>query len=393
MGCHVEASTTASSRTGSMAQQLSSASLDWSKLSFDVTETAGRAEMVWKDGVWGPLTFERDPYLRLHMFANVLHYGQEAFEGLKAFHCPDGQVRIFNDGANHERMTRSCQRMMIPFVDYEMFTAAVDMAIRNNSAYIPPPDASGASLYLRPVIFGSGPQALQEKVLANTIVCTVDLGRAHALFFCLFCLQVSLHPSKEFIFMVMVVPVGPYFKDGFKAIPGEVISDFDRAAPQGVGACKCAGNYAADMMPASEHKKRGFPIGLYLDAVEKRYVEEFNGANLVAITRSGKYVTPASPSILASITNACLMQIAKDQGIEVEHRRVDFKAEVHDWAEVGAVGTAAVVCPIKSLTQGGSTWNFDEEAKVLESLFLRLTRIQRGEEPDKYGWARVVALQ
>eukprot|EP00450_Noctiluca_scintillans_P038336 CAMPEP_0194480358 /NCGR_PEP_ID=MMETSP0253-20130528/3181_1 /TAXON_ID=2966 /ORGANISM="Noctiluca scintillans" /LENGTH=345 /DNA_ID=CAMNT_0039319727 /DNA_START=60 /DNA_END=1097 /DNA_ORIENTATION=- len=345
-----------------MAQQLSSASLDWSKLSFDVTETAGRAEMVWKDGVWGPLTFERDPYLRLHMFANVLHYGQEAFEGLKAFHCPDGQVRIFNDGANHERMTRSCRRMMIPFVDYEMFTAAVDMAIRNNSAYIPPPDASGASLYLRPVIFGSGP-------------------------------QVSLHPSKEFIFMVMVVPVGPYFKDGFKAIPGEVISDFDRAAPQGVGACKCAGNYAADMMPASEHKKRGFPIGLYLDAVEKRYVEEFNGANLIAITRSGKYVTPASPSILASITNACLMQIAKDQGIEVENRRMDFKAEVEDWTEVGAVGTAAVVCPIKSLTQGGITWNFDEEAKVLESLFLRLTRIQRGEEPDKYGWARVVALE
>lgn len=342
---------------------LSSANLDWSQLTFDVTETAGRVQTTWKEGAWGELKFETDPYVRIHAFANVLHYGQEVFEGLKAFTCNDGTVRIFNDRANYERCQSGCRRMMIPEMSYDMWQAALDLAVQRNRAFIPPPDAcaAGASLYLRPVLFGSGA-------------------------------QVALHPSHEFIFMVVVVPVGAYFKGGFSAIPGQVIVDYDRAAPNGVGAVKCAGNYAADMLPGQAHKKLGFPIGLYLDSKENKYVEEFNGANLIAITHDGKYVTPESASILPSITNNCLIQLAKDRGMVVERKRMAFRDEVSTWAEVGAVGTAAVVCPVKSLTLGEETWKFAEDASVLKDLFQTLTSIQRGEAPDAHDWVRVVAM-
>jgi len=342
---------------------LSSADLEWTKLTFDITETNGRSQVIYKDGKWGELTFENSSTVTLHQFANILHYGQEVFEGLKAYHCKDGKVRVFNDKANYERMQSGSRRMMIPPMDYEVFKAAVDLAVQKNRAFIPPPDAcaTGAALYIRPVIIGSGA-------------------------------QVSLHPSKEYMFMVMVVPVGPYFKTGFKAIPGEVISDFDRAAPNGVGGVKCAGNYAADMMPSAMHKKREFPIGLYLDATEKKYVEEFNGANMIALTKCGKFVTPESSSILPSITNNCLIQLAKDKGIVVERKPLSFLDEVDTWKEVGAVGTAAVVCPIKSLTLGEKTWTFTEDAKGLQDLFDRLTLIQRGEAPDPHGWARIVSM-
>jgi len=342
---------------------LSSANVDWANLTFDVTETRGRAQAVWKDGEWSEVKFENGPYVQLHMFANVLHYGQEVFEGLKAYHCKDGQVRTFNDKSNWERISNGSRRMMIPEMPYKLFQQMVDVAVRGNRAYIPPPEvcASGGSLYIRPVIFGCGP-------------------------------QVGLHASKEYIFLVMVVPVGPYFKDGFKAIPGEVVTDFDRAAPQGVGEVKCAGNYAADLLPQTGHKKRGFPIGLYLDPKEKKYCEEFNGANLVAITKSGALVTPESASILPSITNKCLLQIAKDRGMTVERRPLALEDEVENWAEMGAVGTAAVICPIKSLTMGEKTWAFSEEAPTLKGLYDALTAIQRGEAEDPHGWSRVISM-
>jgi len=342
---------------------LSSADLDWSKLTFDVTDTVGRAQVAYKDGKWGDVAFENGHEIKMHVLANVLHYGQEVFEGVKAFHCKDGAVRIFNDRANYERMQASSRRMMIPEMEYELFQSTIDLAVQKNRAFIPPPDAcaSGSALYIRPVIIGTSA-------------------------------QVALHPSKEYVFMVLVIPVGPYFKTGFKAIPGEVIQHYDRAAPSGVGSVKCAGNYAADMMPSSEHKKRGFPIGLYLDAMHKEFVEEFNGANMIAITKAGTYVTPESASILPSITNKCLIQLAKDKGMTVERRPVKFLDEVDNWKEVGAVGTAAVVCPIKSLTMGDKTWNFAEDAKGLQELFDSLTMIQRGEAPDPHGWVRVVAL-
>lgn len=342
---------------------VSSADLNWSELTFNVTETTGRAQVTWKDGKWGDLVFESGSALTLHMFANVLHYGQEVFEGLKAYSCKDGAVRVFNDRANYERISNGSKRMKIPEMDYELFKAAIDLAVQKNRAFIPPPDAcaAGSSLYIRPVIIGSGA-------------------------------QVGLHPSLEYIFMVMVVPVGPYFKTGFKPIPGEVITDYDRAAPRGVGGVKCAGNYAADLKPSSEHKGRGFPIGLYLDAKEGKYVEEFNGANLIAITKSGVYTTPESESILPSITNNCLIQLAKDQGMVVERRPLVFKDEVESWEQVGAVGTAAVICPIKSLTLGEQTWRFNEDAKTLQELFKKLTMIQRGEAPDPHGWVRLVPM-
>eukprot|EP00929_Paragymnodinium_shiwhaense_P112899 TRINITY_DN8115_c0_g2_i1.p1 TRINITY_DN8115_c0_g2~~TRINITY_DN8115_c0_g2_i1.p1 ORF type:complete len:537 (+),score=111.33 TRINITY_DN8115_c0_g2_i1:93-1703(+) len=345
------------------AKPLSSAPLDWASLTFDVTPTVGRAEMVYRDGSWSKCEFVAGSDVRLHMFANVLHYGQEVFEGLKAFHCKDGNVRVFNDKGNWERMRNGCKRMLMPELTYEQFRDAIDVAVRWNRAFIPPPDAcaAGASLYIRPVMFGSGP-------------------------------QVSLHPSNEFTFMVMVVPVGPYFKSGFNPIKGQVITDYDRAAPRGVGSVKCAGNYAADTLPSQQHKKKGFPIGLYLDPKENKYIEEFNGANFVGVTESSTLVTPDSPTILPSITNACLIQLAQDRGYTVERRKIDLEEEIGTFVEVGAVGTAAVVCPLKSLTMGEKVWEFSSETIILQELFKSLTEIQRGEATDKHQWVRIVPV-
>lgn len=346
-----------------MAQDVpGSANLDWKNLGFQVQATEGHAEFIWKDGAWNQGRIVREPYMKLHVNAVALHYGQSVWEGLKAFHCKDGSVRTFADHENHARLMRGAERMLLPDIPLDIFRKGCDMAVSANVSRLPP-YGSGGAMYLRPILFGSGPQ----------------LGLASA---------------TEFHFLVIATPVGKYYAgEGEKLLregaPGKVMLDYDRAAPRGVGSVKCPGNYAVDMKPSKETKANGFTVGLYLDPREQRYIEEFNVTNFVAITKQRRYVTPASPSILSSITNICLMALARDMGLEVEQRRIDFLAEVDTFQEVAGVGTAAVMLPIKSLVMGDKTFTFGTH-DVLRTLRETLEAIQCGEVEDRHGWTRRV---
>uniref|UniRef100_A0A7S2J356 Branched-chain-amino-acid aminotransferase n=1 Tax=Alexandrium andersonii TaxID=327968 RepID=A0A7S2J356_9DINO len=201
-----------------------------------------------------------------------------------------------------------------------------------------------------------------------------------------------MHPATEAMLLVMVSPVGAYYNKGgtLTPVPAAVVDGYDRAAPKGVGHCKVAGNYAADMKAAADGKKRGYPIGLYLDPKERRFVEEFNSSNFIAISGK-KYLTPESASILPSVTNRCLAELAKDLGLEVERRPVELAAEADTFDEVGAVGTAVVVTPIKSITMGDKTWEF-KAPDTLQKLHDKMRRVQQGEEEDTHNFLREIAL-
>eukprot|EP00440_Ansanella_granifera_P070983 gb/GFBE01077037.1/.p1 GENE.gb/GFBE01077037.1/~~gb/GFBE01077037.1/.p1 ORF type:complete len:352 (+),score=98.75 gb/GFBE01077037.1/:1-1056(+) len=337
-------------------QEVGAANLDWANLFFSYRDVHCHVKYQWKDGQWDEGELVADPYVKMHIMANVFHYGQALFEGQKAFHCKDGKVRIFNDKANFARMMGGCERMGMPDMPEEMFHTAIDRAIAANLDFLPPYGSNGA-MYIRPFMVGSGA-------------------------------QLGLGPSPEFMFIVVVAPVGSYYKTkGLTPIPCTVMDDYDRAAPLGVGRVKCAGNYAADIVPSSKAKKAGFPIGLYLDAKEHKYVEEFNTSNFVAITNDNKYVTPDSVSVLGSITNTCLEDLARDMGLTVERRRIDFDKEVSSFKEVGAVGTAVIITPIETITRGSQVYKFDAPT-VLQELHDKVRAVQVGEAEDKHGWLR-----
>ncbi|CAE7735984.1 ilvE [Symbiodinium sp. CCMP2592] len=339
------------------AQKVGGADLDWSKLVFGSrVDSHCFMKHVWKDGEWDKGELVQEPYVKMHVMANVFHYGQAIFEGQKVFHCKDGKVRIFNDKANYARMSAGCQRMGMPTMTPEMFHQAIDRVVAANLDFVPP-YGSGASLYVRPFMIGSGP-------------------------------QLGLGPSSEFTFMVLVSPVGPYYGG---SVPCKLVDEFDRAAPLGVGQVKCAGNYAADIVPAKEAKDQGFPICLYLDAKEHKYVEEFSTSNFAAITKSNVYLTPDSSSVLGSVTNMCLEVLAKDMGLTVERRRIDFEAEVSNFKEVGAVGTGVVITVVESITRGEKKYTFEQPSETLQSMYNKLRAIQVGDEPDKFGWLREIS--
>eukprot|EP00931_Biecheleriopsis_adriatica_P018579 TRINITY_DN12977_c0_g1_i2.p1 TRINITY_DN12977_c0_g1~~TRINITY_DN12977_c0_g1_i2.p1 ORF type:complete len:407 (-),score=68.13 TRINITY_DN12977_c0_g1_i2:87-1307(-) len=346
-----------------LPDKVGSAHLDWSSLGFDYVPTKSHVRYVWKDGAWDAGRSVQDPYISVHILGNVFHYGQALFEGFKGFHTKQGDVCTFADALCHGRMSHGCRRFRMPEVPKSIWRDAVDACVQENAAFVPP-YGSGGALYVRPFIFGSGP-------------------------------RLGLGPSPEYTFVVFANPVGSYYKndDGkMQALDCLVNDDYDRAAPLGCGDCKAAGNYAADLESMYTSKRRGFPISLYLDAKERRYIEEFNTSNFVAITKDGRYLTPDAPrSVLDSNTNKVLRQLAEDMGITVEQRRIDFEAEVDSFAEVGAVGTAVVVTPIQSLTRGDRVWKF-EQPKVLRKLRDRVTAIQSGEEEDRHGWMRKVSL-
>lgn len=253
----------------------------------------------------------------------------------------------------------------MPEIPRRVWDEAVDTVVRQNVAFVPPFGTNGA-LYVRPFVFGSGP-------------------------------RLGLGPSSEYTFVVFANPVGSYYKsdDGaMQALDGLVNDDYDRAAPLGCGDVKAAGNYASDLESMYVSKRKGYPISLYLDAAERRYVEEFNTSNFVAITKDGKYLTPDAPrSVLDSNTNKVLRRLAEDMGITVEVRKIDFEAEVDTFAEVGAVGTAVVVSPLGSLTRGNKTWQFDKNPPVLRQLRDKVRAIQNGEAEDRHGWMRRVVLE
>lgn len=216
----------------------------------------------WKDGSWDGGKMQNDFHLNIHALSNVLHYGQAIFEGLKAFHCEDGKVRVFNSAANQKRLHNGCERLHMPTVELEMFNAAIDRVIKENVDYVPP-YGSGGAMYLRPFLFGHGG-------------------------------AIGLGPAPEYNFSVVAVPVGAYYKGGLEAIDARVVEGYDRAAPRGVGNIKAAGNYAPDVQPSQKAKKDGFPVCLYLDAKTNSYVEEFSTSNFIGVTKSGVIVTPTS---------------------------------------------------------------------------------------------------
>jgi branched-chain amino acid aminotransferase len=336
------------------------ADLDWANLSFGYRKTDKNIRYTFSNGQWDDGVLTSDEHLTLHMAATCLHYGQEVFEGLKAFEQKNGDVAVFRVEENAKRMERSCRKVLMAPPTEEMFIDAVRRVVDANRRFVPP-YGTGASLYIRPLLLGSGA-------------------------------EVGVKPANEYLFLVFVTPVGPYFKTGFKPVHLIVEPEFDRAAPLGVGDVKVGGNYAAGMRASAKAKSKGFTEVLYLDAKEKRYIDESGPANFFAITKDGQYVTPKSGSILPSITNMSLAQLAEDMGLRPERRPIEVD-EIFDFKEAGCCGTAAVITPIGSITHADRKMVYGDgetPGPICRELYDRLTRIQLGEDPDPYGWMRVI---
>jgi branched-chain amino acid aminotransferase len=330
--------------------------IDWQSLGFQYLETNCHIRYVWRDGVWSEGELVDKPYLNIHIAATVLHYGQAVFEGLKAFACKDGKVRLFRPEENSRRMASSSRRLCMAAPPEELFLDACRRVVQANIEYVPP-YGTGGSLYVRPLLIGTGP-------------------------------QIGVNPADEYTFIVLVTPVGAYYKGGLKPVRAVVLENYDRAAPQGVGNAKVAGNYAASLEPHHVAKEKGFPVELYLDAREHRFVEEFGTSNFIAISQDGTYVSAQSSSILASITNKGLQQIAADLGHRVEVRPVEFR-EVGSFAEVAACGTAVVITPVNEIVRGDQVVRVGPRegcGPVFEKIYERYRAIQVGDVPDPYGW-------
>ena len=335
--------------------------LDWSNLSFGYRQTDYNVRCYYRDGKWGEIEVCSDEYLKLHMAATCLHYGQEAFEGLKAYRCPDGKVRVFRMDENAARLQSTCRGIMMPEVPTEMFEEMVKKVVRLNQEWIPTYE-SGATLYIRPLLIGTSA-------------------------------QVGVHPSKEYCFLIFVTPVGPYFKGGFSTNPYVIIRDFDRSAPLGTGIYKVGGNYAASLRANNIAHEKGYACEFYLDAKEKKYMDECGAANFFGI-KDNTYITPLSTSILPSITNKSLMQLAEDMGLTVERRPVPVE-EIATFDEAAECGTAAVIAPISQIDDLDINKSYviakdGKPGSVCEKLYNKLRGIQYGDEPDTYGWVSII---
>ena len=335
--------------------------IDWKNLPFGYFKTDYNIRCYWRNGEWGKLEISSSEYVNLHIAATALHYGQEAFEGMKAFMGKDGKIRLFRWEENAKRMNNSADGVMMKPLPAELFKEALITAIKMNKKYIPP-YGTGASLYLRPLLIGSGP-------------------------------QVGVKPATEYLFMVFVGPVGPYFKEGFNPVSIQIIRDYDRAAPLGTGHIKVGGNYAASLRSSERAHDEGFASVLFLDAREKKFVDECGPANFFGI-KNNTYITPDSTSILPSITNKSLCELAADMGMKVERRHVTVE-ELSEFDEVGACGTAAVISPIKKILDrdSGKAFEYCKDGKagpVSTKLYQRLQGIQSGDLEDKFGWNFIV---
>lgn len=335
--------------------------INWSELGFSYMKTNGNVRCEYHNGSWGNLEWHTNEYINMHMAATCLHYGQEAFEGLKAFRGVDGKIRIFRLEENAKRLASSCRGICMPELPEGLFEEAVIMAVKNNIDFIPP-YGSGASLYIRPVLFG-------------------------------YTAQVGVNPAKDYMLIVFVTPVGPYFKGGFSTNPYVITRKYDRSAPLGTGVYKVGGNYAASLAAHQEAHDKGYSSEFYLDAKEKKYIDECGAANFFGI-KDNTYITPKSSSILPSITNKSLMQIAEDLGLKVERRPISID-ELETFEEAGACGTAAVISPIQRLDDldNNKSYVFSKDGKpgpVCTMLYNKLRAIQNGEAEDIHGWNTIV---
>lgn len=335
--------------------------LDWKNLPFAYSKTDYNVRCVFADGKWGPLEVSSSEFVELHIASTCLHYGQEIFEGLKAYKGKDGKIRLFRFEENARRMNRSATGIMVQDVPLDLFKEAVFKVVELNKDYVPP-HGTGATLYIRPLLLGIGP-------------------------------EVGVKPAKSFMFMVFVTPVGPYFKEGFNPVDIMICRDFDRAAPLGTGSYKVGGNYAASLRSLQVAHEAGFATALYLDSKEKKYIDEAGPANFFGI-KNNTYITPKSTSILPSITNMSLMDIARDMGLTVERRQIAVD-ELESFEEVGACGTAAVITPIRKVIDPDKNkiYTFSKDGKpgpISTKLYTNLTAIQFGDEEDKHGWVTYI---
>jgi branched-chain amino acid aminotransferase len=335
--------------------------IDWKNLVFGYVKTDYNIRCYFKDGKWGNFEISTSETVDLHIAATCLHYGQEAFEGLKAYRGKDGKVRLFRWEENWLRLYRSAEGVLMQPVPREIFEEACRKAVELNQEYIPP-YGTGGSLYLRPLLIGSGP-------------------------------KVGVAPADEYLFLVFATPVGPYFKEGFKPVKMQLIRDYDRAAPMGTGHIKVGGNYAASLRAGVRAHDEGFSTAIFADAKTKLYIDEAGPANFFAI-KDGKYITPDSNSVLPSITNMSLRDLASDMGLTVERRHVAID-ELDSFEEAGACGTAAIVSPVSMIQDrdSGHIYQYSKDGKAgawCTKLYERLTGIQYGEIEDKFGWCTIL---
>lgn len=335
------------------------AQLDFANLPFAYQKTDANVRYWYRDGQWSDGDLTADETLQLHMAAVCLHYGQEIFEGLKVFERPDGRIQAFRLEENARRFQRSARKLLMEPVPEDLFRKGVHRVVKANRRFVPP-YGSGASLYVRPLEIGVSA-------------------------------EVGVKPSQDYLFLVFVTPVGPYYKAGFTPVRLIVEEEIDRAAPGGVGDVKCGGNYAAGLRATMGAKAKGYSEVLYLDCREKRFIDESGSSNFFAI-KGKTFVTPASPSVLPSITNMSVRQIAEDMGLSVEQRPVAVD-EIPSFDEAGCLGTAAVITPVEAITHEGRDYVYCRNGKagpVTSELYKRLTAIQWGETPDAYGWTEII---
>ena len=335
--------------------------IDWSNLSFGYMKTDYNVRCSYKDGKWSEPQETTSEEVSVHMAATCLHYGQEAFEGMKAFRGADSKTRIFRLEENAKRLQDSCRGIMMAELPLDLFEKAIVKCVKLNDRFVPP-HGTGASLYIRPLLIGTSP-------------------------------QVGVSPAVEYTFIVFVTPVGPYFKEGFKPTPVAILRGYDRAAPLGTGTIKVGGNYAASLVAGQKAKKMGYSAVLYLDAKEKKYLDECGPANFYGI-KDNTYITPLSGSILPSITNKSLMQLAEDLGMKVERRPIP-EEELATFEEAGQVGTAAVISPILRVDDidENKSYQISKDGNAgpwSTKLYNKLRAIQWGDEPDTHNWVTII---
>lgn len=335
--------------------------LDWSSLGFGYIQTDKRYVSNYKNGSWAEGTLTSDATITINECAGVLQYAQTVFEGMKAYTTEKGQIVVFRPDLNAERMVNSAKRLEMPPFPQDRFVDAVKQVVKANEGYVPP-YGSGATLYIRPYMFGSDA-------------------------------VIGVKPANEYQFRIFCTPVGPYFKGGAKPITIRV-SDYDRAAPNGTGHIKAGLNYAMSLHAIVEAHEQGYAENMYLDSATRTKVEETGGANFLFVTKDGKVVTPKSSTILPSITRRSLVYVAKEYlGLEVEERPVYFD-EVKDFAECGLCGTAAVISPVGKIVDHGKEIclpsGMDEMGPVTKKLYETLTGIQMGRIEAPKGWIQVI---
>lgn len=330
--------------------------INWNELSFSYKKTPKRYISKWKDGSWDEGKLSEDNMLTISESSCSLHYGQQCFEGLKAYRTKDGTVQLFRPDKNAERMQNSMERLLMPELSKEKFIDACMQTVKANIDYVPPYD-SGATLYLRPFVIGTGH----------------NLG---------------VSPAKEYMFVVFAVPVGPYFKGGMSPV-NFMTTEYDRAAPNGTGKVKVGGNYAGSLLPHKEAVDKGYADCIYLDPETHTKIEEVGAANFFGITEDDVFITPKSKSILPSITKYSLMHVAKNY-LDLEVKEEDVLIDELDrFKEAGACGTAAVITPIGGIKHKDNYTVFYDEEKVgpvTKKLYKTLVGIQKGDIEAPEGW-------